>query len=109
MNLKEILGKNIKRYRILKGYSQEQLSEKLGISQQTLSKIERGLNFLTSETLEKIPEILNIQTYELFIGENDNYTQSEILVDIEKHLKYVKNNSKKLHLIQKLIKEIVLL
>lgn len=60
MDLKKVLGSNIKHYRQLKGYSQEEFSEMLNISQQTLSRIERGINFLTAETLEKIPHILSV-------------------------------------------------
>lgn len=73
MDLKKVLGSNIKHYRQLKGYSQEEFSEMLNISQQTLSRIERGINFLTAETLEKIPHILSVNTYELFMN-NEDYT-----------------------------------
>ena len=40
----------------------EELSEKLGISQKSLSKIETGRNFLTSETLEKLLLIFDLKT-----------------------------------------------
>lgn len=108
MSLKTILGKNIKRYRQLKGLSQEELSEKLDISQQTMSKIECGRNFLTSETLEKIPSILGVNLYELFIFEED-YSSDDVIADIEKYLALLKSNPKKLACVHKLIKEITFL
>ena len=49
MDIKRLLGKKIKQYRILKGYSQEKFAELLNISQRTLSGIECGSNFLSSQ------------------------------------------------------------
>ena len=48
--IKENLGKRIAELRKSLGISQEELAEKLDISQKSLSKIETGKNFLTSET-----------------------------------------------------------
>ena len=108
MDLKKTLGKNIKQYRQLKGLSQEQFSELLDISQQSLSKIERGKNFLTSATLEKIPELLDISVYELFMNEEE-YTSDDILNDIQRYLSILKNHPEKLEFIHKFIKEITFL
>ena len=108
MDLKQILGNNIKHYRQLKGYSQEEFSEMLNISQQTLSRIERGINFLTAETLEKIPPILGINPYELFM-KNEDYSTKNIIEDIEKHLEYIKKDPKKLKFRQKIIRDTSLL
>lgn len=108
MSLKSELGKKIKKYRQIKGISQEELAEKLEISQQTLSKIECGKNFLTSVTLEKIPSILGVNIYELFMFEEE-YSSAAMLSDINNYLELVKTNPKKLACIHKLIKEIALL
>lgn len=108
MNLKTILGKNIKQYRILKGFSQEEFAEQLDISQQTLSRIECGKNFLTAETLEKILNILSVKVNELFVYEEE-YSPDYILEDIEKYLQLLKTNPKKLACIHKFVKEITFL
>lgn len=108
MGLKTILGKNIKQYRQLKGLSQEELAEALEVSQQTMSKIERGKNFLTSDTLEKLSLILNVNVYELFMFE-DEYSTNDIIKDIEKYLLLLKSNPKKLDCIHKMVKEITFL
>jgi len=108
ISLKEVLGQNIKHYRTLKGMSQEELSELLNISQQTLSKIERGINFLTAETLEKIPNILGVYPYELFMH-NQEYNCDNVIEDIERHLNVLKSDPQKLAFVHKLIKETVLL
>ena len=54
MGIKEELGKKIKRMRINRGLTQEQLAEAVDVSQRTLSGIEIGENFVTAETLDKI-------------------------------------------------------
>lgn len=105
MTLKENLGKKIKEYRQLQGISQEELAEQLDISQQTLSKIECGKNFLTSETLERISSVLGVNTYELFMFEEYN-TQAEMLVEIEKYISIIKSNPQKLAFVKNMVKEV---
>lgn len=105
MTLKENLGKNIKEYRQLQGISQEELAEKLDISQQTLSKIECGKNFLTSETLERISSVLGVNTCELFMFEEYN-TQADMLVEIEKYISIIRSNPQKLAFVKNMVKEV---
>lgn len=82
--------------------TQEQFAEKIDIATRTLSGIETGENFLTSETLEKILEVLDVSSSELFafdhIKSHDELTQ-EIIHDIQE-LK----DKNKLEIIYKLIK-----
>ena len=66
MGIKEELGKKIKRMRINRGLTQEQLAEAVDVSQRTLSGIEIGENFVTAETLDKIIKALNTTSDELF-------------------------------------------
>ena len=106
MDIKSLLGKKIKQYRLQRGYSQEKLSEMLNISQRTLSGIECGNNFLTSQTLEKILEILKISPDELFFVEHlkdENDLVAELLQDI----KNLKNDPEKLKIAYKIIKSII--
>jgi len=64
----EILAKNLKRYRQLKGLKQTELAERIGMSPDHLSKIEAtttgnvGLRFLT-----KIRRELDVELCELFM------------------------------------------
>ena len=48
------LGENIQTIRKHRGMKQQELADKIGINMQSLSKIERGVNFPTFDTLEKI-------------------------------------------------------
>jgi len=108
MDLKIILGKNIKKYRMLKGFSQEAFSEKIEISQQTLSRIECGKNFVTAETLEKILSILSVKISDLFTTDSEQSSDA-IYEDIQKYLELLKTNPQKLVCVHKLIKEITFL
>lgn len=95
MNIKSKLGKRIKELRKVKKYSQEQLAEKLGIAQNTLSKIELGENFLTSETLEKIVIALDVSEKELFDFEHLK-PSSNLMDEIITYLNSIKNDEYKL-------------
>lgn len=106
MNIKKLLGKKIKHYRILRGFSQEKLSELLNISQRTLSGIECGNNFLTSQTLDKIFDILKITPDELFHVE---YLKSnkELTVELTNIIKSLEKDEEKLRTIYRVIKAIL--
>ena len=63
------LGNNIQTIRKFRGMKQQELADKIGINMQSLSKIERGLNYPAYETLEKIMEVLDVTPNELLSGE----------------------------------------
>jgi len=65
----ELLGQNIQTIRKLKGLTQQELADQIGINLQSLSKIERGVNYPTFDTLEKIIETLQVTPNELLSGE----------------------------------------
>lgn len=106
MDIKSLLGKKIKQYRLQRGYSQEKLSEMLNISQRTLSGIECGNNFLTSQTLEKILEILKISPDELFLVEHLK-DEDDLVAELLQDIKNLKNNPEKLKIAYKIIKSII--
>ncbi|WP_180559345.1 helix-turn-helix domain-containing protein [Arsenophonus endosymbiont of Apis mellifera] len=54
------IGKMIKFKRKEKGFSGELLAEKIGVSQQQLSRYERGVNDIKVNTLYSITQALNI-------------------------------------------------
>ena len=62
------LGENIQTIRKHRGMKQQELADKIGINMQSLSKIERGLNYPAYETLEKIMEVLDVTPNELLSG-----------------------------------------
>lgn len=102
MEPKKILGKRIQEYRKLKNLTQEVVAEKVGIDTISLSKIETGRNYPTSENLEKITKILGVELYELFI-DNHVKTNDELLAKINEGLDKISKDNKKLHIIYSVI------
>jgi transcriptional regulator with XRE-family HTH domain len=68
--IKNLLSRNIRLYRGIIGYSQEELAEKAGISPPFLGAIERGEKWPGPETLAGIAIGLNVSPYDLFKPEN---------------------------------------
>ena len=105
-NIKRLLGKKISEIRKDRGFSQMQFAEMLDISVNALSIIETGNGFLTAETLEKILLNLDLEPDELF-SFGGMKTDEELYNNILKNLSNIKNNRKKLVMIDKLIKAIL--
>jgi transcriptional regulator with XRE-family HTH domain len=64
--LRGILSRNIRRYRLSRNLSQAGLAEKLDISVNFLCNIENGNRWVSPQTLVKFATALNIEPYELF-------------------------------------------
>ena len=106
MGIKEELGKKIKRMRINRGLTQEQLSEMIDISQRTLSGIEIGENFVTAETLDKLIKALNTTTEELF-ATNHLRNNEQIIEEIITDLKIISENTQKLDILYNVTKSLM--
>lgn len=65
----KLLGENIQIIRKLRGVKQQELADAISINMQSLSKIERGVNYPTFETLDKIVTYLDVTPNELLSGE----------------------------------------
>jgi len=66
-DLRAILGRNVKKYRTFKGFSQATLAEILDISPNFISDIENGKRWLSSDTLVNLAEALGIEVYEFLL------------------------------------------
>lgn len=104
MNIKKYLGKRIKELRKNKHYSQEQLAEKLEISQNALSYIETGENFFSAETLERLIKTFDIEPQELFTF--SHLQPKENLID--EIIIMLKNNPDKIQEVYKITKALTL-
>ena len=82
------IGRKIERIRELKGIKQETLANALGISQQSVSKIEKSEN-IDSEKLELVAKVLGVSAenirdfnedaiFNLIQNNNDTSTNSQV-------------------------------
>ena len=104
VNIKKLIGKRVKELRKAKHLSQETLAEMLDISQNALSYIETGENFVSSETLEKLITALDIEPQELFML-NHLQSNDELIIKI---VEILKQNPEKVPEIYKIIRAVTL-
>jgi len=100
MSIKNLLGKNIRKYRKLNNLSQEKLAELVDLNPRQIVRLENGESFPSAESMEKIAKSLNVGVYDLFYNDNCN--------DVEYVKSYIRENIDKLPLDRlKLIYDIV--
>ncbi len=56
----DFLGERIRKLRVLKKFSQEELGKELNLPKQSISRIEKGNRKVTKEELEKIADFLSV-------------------------------------------------
>ena len=69
MNILEVFGTNLRKYRTEKGYSQEKFAELCGLHRTYISDIECFRRNVSLENVEKIADALEISAYKLLISE----------------------------------------
>ena len=79
MSVKKLFGNNLHSYRKLRGFSQEQLAEKLNISVKHLSTLETGKVFASADLIEKLSDILEVSISALFYTpEEKSFDESDL-------------------------------
>ncbi|MFI3300689.1 MAG: helix-turn-helix transcriptional regulator [Candidatus Gastranaerophilales bacterium] len=106
MDIKKGLGRRVKELRKKHNMTQEVLSEMLGIETISLSKIETGRSYPTSENLAKLCKILKVEPYEFFILSKAP-EKKEIISSIENLLNSIKSDESKLLMVNGFLKSIV--
>lgn len=81
MNIRKIFGMNVKKYRIKKGYTQEQLAELADLGDKAISQIETGRSFIKLNDMPKLCEVLEVEPFQLFLT---NETSGEISDDLRR-------------------------
>ena len=79
-DIDKIFGKILKKFRLKAGLTQEQLSERLGISLKYISRIENGNNGVKTQTLIRYINILGITPNTLY---QEFLTNKEIKQNVE--------------------------
>ncbi len=63
--LQRVVGRNLRRIRLERGYSQEAFAEVLGVHRTYLGAVERGERNLTLQTVERLAEDLGVDARSL--------------------------------------------
>ncbi len=112
------VGENIRRFRELRGYSQEYMAQVLDITQSAYGKIENEAVKITIDRLQKIAKILEMDVSNLINSKNNNIFNLYNNQNANGHVENLKIESKELYekilaakdqLIQKLEQEITFL
>jgi transcriptional regulator with XRE-family HTH domain len=65
MDMRRLVGRNVRRLRLGKGLTQEQFAEQCGFSQQYVSDLERGIRNPTVVSLYELAQALEAQPVDL--------------------------------------------
>lgn len=76
--IKKIFGDNIKKLRKAKGLTQEQLAEALNLQLQSISYIENGRTFVSSEVLTNLSNFFNVEVSFFFKSAYIEHTDKEL-------------------------------
>lgn len=80
MDMRKLVGRNVRRVRQDKGYTQEEFAEKSGFSQQYISDLERGRRNPTIVTLYELANSLGVSHMDLVTSDtqstDDNVSRS---------------------------------
>ncbi len=71
MDIIKVFGKNVKKYRKAMKMSQEEFANKCGLHRTYISAIECCRRSISLENIQRIAEALEVETYKLFLEENE--------------------------------------
>lgn len=76
MDMRRLVGRNVKRIRLEKGLTQEQFAERSGFTQQYLSGLERGRRNPTIVTLYELSQALGVEHVALIVPDDEALAES---------------------------------
>lgn len=105
---RKTIGKIIQKIRRDNNLTQEELAEKIDISTNYLSKVERGLNVLNTESFLKMAEVLSFSLKDFGIGQSiievDSRKEELIKKILESQSKKIEAYAKAINLVDEIIK-----
>jgi transcriptional regulator with XRE-family HTH domain len=93
-HIRNIIAKNVRKYRKLNLLTQEELAEAAEVSNTYIANIECGQTWISDKTLEKIANALHLEEYLLFIPETE--ISSNTIDDRQKMIEYLKSREKEI-------------
>ncbi|WP_203261857.1 helix-turn-helix domain-containing protein [Streptococcus uberis] len=70
MDIIKVFSNNVKKYRKIKGFSQEELGYRSGLHRTYISSLERQRRSIALDNIQKIADALEIETYKLFMNDD---------------------------------------
>lgn len=108
-DIPQLFGRNVQKYRKELGLTQEQLSEKLKISQKHLSIVETGTQFASASLIGRIARELNVSPAMLFGGSRNDINYDEVNSIVTMMQTIIQNNmaglESRLNRIEQLLQE----
>ena len=92
LDYKKVFGENVRKYRLERGLSQEQLAEKVGLGSKSISPIENGYSFIAIEKLSKFCEALQVPAFSLFVCNSEQEKDLLLKTEIFNKLKDCKHS-----------------
>ena len=71
VDILKVFGTNVRKYRRAAGLSQERFAEQCGLHRTYISDVERFQRSISLENIQKIADALGVETYRLFLPEED--------------------------------------
>ncbi len=81
MDIRKIFGTNLKKYRKLRGLTQEKLAEKVNLSVPYIGAIEIGQKFPSPEKMNSLILVLNISPYLLFVEDQLSFEKTREIIN----------------------------
>lgn len=89
------VGRNLKFYRVLNGFTAASLGEKMGVSHQQIYKYESGLDCLNLLWLERLTSIFDISLQDLLGVENKETDANRIELELIREFNFLPQKKKK--------------
>ena len=96
-HIRNIIAKNVKKYRKLNNMTQEVLAEAAEVSNTYIANIECGQTWISDKTLEKIASALHIEIYLLFIPDNSEKSDNAAIEQRKEIILYLSERQKELN------------
>ena len=89
--LQKLLGARVYELRKRGNLTQAQFAEKVGVSNDTISRIERGIRSPSSDVLERLAKALDVEIRELFNFSNKKFLGTKCRLELIDLLNYLQD------------------
>jgi len=91
--LQKLFGARVYELRIRANLTQAQFAERAGVSNDTISRIERGVRSPSSDVLERLAKALDVEVRELFNFSNRKFLERKCQLELIDLLNYLQNKN----------------